>query len=162
MSYVVRERRGDGWLFLASVILVTSGVMRLVEAWWAFTRTDETGHDLRAPWFGDDLTAYGWLWLVTGVLLIGAGFGVISGSERGRSLGIAVAALGGAGGVPWLYDLPVWSLVSILLAALAIHTLLTHRDRDDHPHRREGGRTSRTGGRPRSRTAMTYGPRPLP
>ena len=85
MSYPVQERRGEGWLLFASVVLITAGVMHVLDAFWAFDKDDELGENLQVVVWDDNLAAYGWLWLIIGVLLILAGFGVWRGSVGSAS-----------------------------------------------------------------------------
>jgi hypothetical protein len=121
MLYTEREQRGAGWLLFASVILIMAGIMRIIDALWAFD-TDETD-DLRVLLFKDDLNAYGWLWLVVGILLVAAGFAALAGAEWARWFGIVMAGVGAVTAMLWIYAFPIWSLVSILVSVMVIYAL---------------------------------------
>ncbi len=129
MSYPVQERRGEGWLLFASVVLITAGIMRLLDAFWAFDKDDELGENLQVVVWDDNLAAYGWLWLIVGVLLILAGVGVWSGSELARWFGIGMAAIAAITSFLWIYAFPIWSLVGSLIAFLVIYALAAYGGR---------------------------------
>jgi hypothetical protein len=130
MSYVERERRGEGWLLFSAVVLITGGVMRVIDALWAFDKDDEVGERLQVLLWDDNLAAYGWLWLIVGVLLIVAGFGVMTGSQMARWFGIVMASLAAISAMLWIYAFPIWSLLSVLIAVMVIYALTTYGGRD--------------------------------
>jgi hypothetical protein len=130
MSYVERERRGEGWLLFSAVVLITGGVMRVIDALWAFDKDDEVGERLQVLLWDDNLAAYGWLWLIVGVLLIVAGFGVMTGSQMARWFGIVMASLAAISAMLWIYAFPIWSLLSVLVAVMVIYALTTYGGRD--------------------------------
>jgi uncharacterized membrane protein HdeD (DUF308 family) len=126
MSYAPRERPGTGWLLFSAIVLITAGIMRIFDALWAFDKDDEVGEGLQVLLFDDNLAAYGWLWLLVGVLLIAAGFGVMNGSEWARWFGIAVAAFGAITSFLWIYEFPIWALVGTILSLLVIYGLASY------------------------------------
>lgn len=130
MSDTTRATRGDGWLLFAAVIMVTGGIVRIFDAFWAFDKDDEVGEGLQNFLFGNDLTAYGWLWLIVGILLILSGFGVMTGSQAARWFGIAVAAFTAITSMLWIYEFPIWALVGVLISFLVIYGLATFGGRD--------------------------------
>ena len=130
MSYVERERRGEGWLLFSAVVLITGGVMRVIDALWAFDKDDEVGERLQVLLWEDNLAAYGWLWLIVGVLLIVAGFGVMTGSQVARWFGIVMACLAAISAMLWIYAFPIWSLLGVLIAVMVIYALTTYGGRD--------------------------------
>jgi hypothetical protein len=128
MSYAVRPREGEGWLLFAAIVLMTAGVMRIFDAFWAFDKDDELTTNLQVLLFDDSLDAYGWTWLVVGALLVVAGFGVLSGSQTARWFGIFMAALSAISAFLWIYAFPIWSLVSVLISIGVIYALATYGD----------------------------------
>jgi hypothetical protein len=130
MADATPARRGEGWLTFAAVVLVMAGVMRIIDAFWAFDKDDELNQRLQVLLYDDDLAAYGWLWLVVGILLVAAGFGVLSGSQWARWFGIFMAAIAGVSSMLWIYDFPVWSLVGVVISLLVIYALAAYGDRD--------------------------------
>jgi hypothetical protein len=131
MSTPARPRTGEGWLLFSAIILVTGGVIRIFDAFWAFDKDDDLAGDVQAVVFNEDLTAYGWLWLIMGILMIAAGFGVLSGAQWARWFGIIVASLAAITAMFWIYAYPVWALVFILISFLVIYGLATYGGRTD-------------------------------
>ena len=130
MTYATRARQGSGLLMFAAVVLVTGGIMRVIDALWAFDKDDEIGEGLQVLVWDDNLTAYGWLWLIVGILLIVAGFGVLSGSEAARWFGIAMASIAAISSFLWIYAFPIWALIGTLIAFTVIYALATYGGRD--------------------------------
>lgn len=130
MSYAVPERQGQGWLLFAALVMITGGIMRLVDAFWAFDKDDEMAGELLAVVWSDNLAAYGWLWLVVGTLLLVAGFSVMGGSEWARWLGIVMAIVTAVSATLWIWDYPIWSLVNVMIAALVIYGLSVYGGRE--------------------------------
>jgi hypothetical protein len=122
MSTRMSTRDGSGWLLFSSVVLVTAGIMRIFDAFWAWDRDDEVG-EIDTWLLENDLATYGWFWLILGVLLIAAGFAVLNGAEWARWSGIAVAALAAVSAMTWIYAYPVWSMVSTIIALLVVYGL---------------------------------------
>lgn len=125
MSHPARARYGDGWLLFAAVVLIIAGVVRILDGFWAFDKDDEI-RSLQALLFDDDLAAYGWLWIIVGILLIVAGFGILSRSQWARWFGIVVAALATISSMQWIYEFPIWSMISTLMAILVLYALTTY------------------------------------
>jgi hypothetical protein len=130
MSYAVGERRGEGWLLFSAVVLITYGIMRVLDAIWAFDKDDELNQDLQVILWDDSLTAYGWLWLIVGVLLIVAGFGVLSRNQWARWFGVAMASIAAISSFLWIYAFPIWSLVGTFIAFLVIYGLASYGGRE--------------------------------
>jgi uncharacterized membrane protein HdeD (DUF308 family) len=126
MSTPARPRTGEGWLLFSAIILITGGVIRIFDAFWAFDKDDDLAGDVQAVVFNEDLTAYGWLWLIMGILMIAAGFGVLSGAQWARWFGIIVASLTAITAMFWIYAYPIWALVFILISFLVIYGLATY------------------------------------
>ena len=79
--------------------------------------------------FAFDLTTWGWIQIILGLIVLAAGFGVMTGQLWGRVVGIAIALLTmivNFGFVPYY---PVWSLLIIALNVFVIWALCVY-DRD--------------------------------
>lgn len=126
MAAPARVRTGDGWLLFSAVILVTGGVIRIFDAFWAFDKGDDFDETVETVLFNHDLTAYGWVWLIMGLLLIAAGFGVLSGAQWARWFGIIVASLAAISSMLWIYVYPIWALVGVIIAFCVIYGLSTY------------------------------------
>jgi hypothetical protein len=122
------NERGDGWLVFASAALIFAGAMRIIDAIWAFG----TSSDNRLPdaLLGDKLDNYGWWWLIVGIILIGAGIGVLSRGQFSRWIGIIGSAIAAFSAMAWMPYYPVWSLVYIAIAFFVLYGLAVYGGRE--------------------------------
>ena len=74
-----------------------------------------------------DLTGWGWIHLLLGILIAGAGFGVLRGQTWGRITGIVLASLSLIVNFLFIPYYPLWSLLIIALDVAVIWALVTYR-----------------------------------
>ena len=121
---------GTGWLTFAGIVLIFAGVMRFFDGIWAFRYNGSLPDALQDATFGDDLTTYGWIYVLVGLILVLAGFGVLYRSQFSRWIGIIAAAIGGLSAMAWLPYYPIWSLIYIIIAVVVIMALSVYGGRD--------------------------------
>jgi len=73
--------------------------------------------------FEFDTTAWGWIHLVYGVILVGAGYGVFSGATWARVVGVTLATLSAVGNFLFIPYQPVWAILIIAIDILVIASL---------------------------------------
>jgi hypothetical protein len=73
-----------------------------------------------------DVTTWGWIHLLLGLLILFAGFAVLSGQTWGRTIGIILAALSALANFAFIPYYPIWSLVIIALDVFIIWALAAH------------------------------------
>jgi hypothetical protein len=120
----------SGWLTFAAVVLIVAGIMRVLDAIWAFRYNGAVVDNLHDAIFGHSLTTYGWIWLIVGAILIVAGFIVLNPTggvtwEIARWVGIFAAAIGAITAISWMPYYPIWSLLYIFIAVMVIYGLAT-------------------------------------
>lgn len=125
-----QEPAGSGWLFFAGTILGIAGIMRIFDAIWAFRYDGALPDELEGAILGTSLSSYGWLWIVVGVILIMASFGVLTRSQFARWIGIVAGALLAISAVWWMPYYPVWSLAYISIGVLVVYGLAAHGGRN--------------------------------
>jgi hypothetical protein len=123
------EASGSGWLFFAGTVLGLAGVMRIVDAIWAFGYDGAVPENLQDAVFGSNLQNYGWLWLVVGTVLIASSVLLLLRSQFARWVGFVAAAIGGISAMTWMPYYPVWSLAYVGLAVLVFYALIRHGGR---------------------------------
>jgi hypothetical protein len=74
-----------------------------------------------------DLTAWGWIHLLMGILILLAGIGVVRGQTWARATGIVLACLSLIANFLFIPHYPIWSLVIIGLDVAVIWALATYR-----------------------------------
>jgi len=120
---------GGGLLLFAATILGLAGVMRLFDAFWAFRYDGQVPDGLEGAILGTSLSTYGWVWLVVGLVLIGASFAVLNRSQLARWIGIVAGGLLAISAMWWMPFYPVWSLVYIMIGVLVVYALTAHGGR---------------------------------
>jgi hypothetical protein len=120
MSSTINTKRalpGALLLILGGVVQALQGVAALSTGGYF---TAPRGYD-----FGFSIGAWGFVHLVIGVLAIAVGIGVLSANPLARLLGLALAAASLLANFLWLPIEPLWSIVLIALATLALWSLAT-------------------------------------
>ena len=112
--------KGSGWLTYSGIMLVLIGAVSILDAIWAF-RYDDTVADL--VFFEDNLAAWGWIWLIVGIVLIAAGVGIFNRAQWARWTGIVVASLALLSNLSWAQIQPTQGLIGALLSGLVIYGL---------------------------------------
>jgi hypothetical protein len=76
--------------------------------------------------FEFDATSWGWIHLLVGLLVVLAGFAVLSGRTWGRVVGIALAMLSALANFLFIPYYPFWALTVIALDVFVIWALAAH------------------------------------
>ena len=74
-----------------------------------------------------DATSWGWIHLLIGLVVLAAGFAVMSGKTWGRVVGIALTVLSALANFAFIPYYPFWSLLIITLDIFVIWALATYR-----------------------------------
>jgi hypothetical protein len=73
-----------------------------------------------------DVSAWGWIHLIWGIIVLLAGFGVWSGAVWARTVGVTVAGISALANFAFIPYQPVWSLLIIALDVMVIWALTVH------------------------------------
>jgi len=114
-----------GWAAFAGVLLVILGFL---DFFWGLAGILED-ENLIVGGNGAiivDLTAWGWVFLIVGVIQVLVGYGLLTAQEWARWAGIFIAALAAIGQIGIVTAFPIWSFIVILLAVLVIYNLIVH------------------------------------
>ena len=129
--------KGDGWRFFAGTMLGLAGIMRFFDALWAFGHHGALPDNFEGGVLGHSLKTYGWVYLIVAIVLIGASFGVLTGSQFSRWIGMIGGSLLAISAVWWMPFYPVWALTYIGLGTLVVYGLAVYGDRDSVERSRE-------------------------
>jgi hypothetical protein len=122
-------RPGAGWLFFAGTVLGLAGLMRIIDAIWAFGYGGQLPEALKDGVLGSNLKTYAWTFLIVGILLLLASGLILAGSQIARWFGFVAAALGGLTAMTWMPYYPIWSLTYILITVLVFYALARYGGR---------------------------------
>ena len=119
------SRRETGWLVFAATLLIMSGSFKLLDSFWAFKYDDDVSEQLQTIVFERDLTAWGWIMLIWGVLLALAGVGLLGGQGWARWFAIVVVSLNFIAQLGFLGNTQntLWSLTGIALSIIVLYAL---------------------------------------
>jgi hypothetical protein len=71
-----------------------------------------------------DFTAWGWIWIIVGILQIFVGVSIFTRRTWARTAGIALMLLAVAGQFTFMNAFPLWSIVIIAVSLVAIYLLM--------------------------------------
>jgi hypothetical protein len=124
----------SGWLTFAGVLLIVTGIMRILDSIWAFHYNGNPVDKLHGALLGHSLTTYAVIFLIVGITSLVAGYLVMRpgslSAEVSRRGGMGVAGFNAILAMSWMPYYPVWSLVYIGIGIVAIYALLVHFDED--------------------------------
>jgi hypothetical protein len=73
-----------------------------------------------------DVTSWGWIHLLVGLIVVGAGSGLLSGRTWARVVGVTLAILSALANFAFIPYYPIWSLIIITLNVFIIWALVAH------------------------------------
>ena len=114
-----------GLILFAATIMIMAGVFQAIEGLVAIFQNEiyvATPNYL----FQFDVTTWGWIHLLIGVVVAFAGGAVLSGRVWGRTVGIALAVLSAIANFLFIPYYPFWSLLIITLDVFVIWALSVH------------------------------------
>ena len=114
-----------GFVVFAGVIMIMSGAFQAI-AGLVGLFANEFYVETRNYLFKFDATTWGVIHLLVGVLVLFAGWAVMSGQTWARVIGIILAALSGLANFTFLPYYPFWSLLIIALDVVVIWALAVY------------------------------------
>jgi cytochrome c oxidase subunit IV len=120
-------KKGSGWIGFAGVILIIAGFFDIISGLWALDHKDTAGDQIL---YEGNLETWGWIYLVVGIIILLAGFGVFQRAQWARWVGILAAMLGIIVEFFWMFQTPGRSLVYIVIASMVIYALTVYGDKE--------------------------------
>jgi hypothetical protein len=127
--------QGAGWVAFAGIMILIAAVLNAI---WGIAAIDKASFFIEDERFIlSDLSTWGWIILLIGVLQAFAAFSIFSGGGYGRWVGILSASLGAIGALLSIPGYPFWSLCVFLVNILVIYGLAAYGgQRHTHTQRR--------------------------
>ena len=114
-----------GYAAFAGVVLILIGFFQAVAALVAID--DDEFYVVGQEYvFQFDVTTWGWIHLIIGIIVLLAGFGVFTGNVLARTVGVIVAGISALVAFAWLPWYPIWAVVIIALDVAVIWALTMH------------------------------------
>ena len=114
-----------GWTAFAGIMMVMGGI------WWAIVGiialANDTFYVVGPEYvFQFDVSTWGWIHLILGIVVVLAGFFVFTGAVWARTVGVIVALLWALLAFAWLPWYPVWAVLFIAVSIFVIWALTVH------------------------------------
>ncbi|MFI0448926.1 hypothetical protein [Actinomadura sp. 6N118] len=117
-----------GLALFAAVMMIMAGVFGAIAGFVAILENDL--YLIRGDYaFKWDVTTWGWIHLVLGLVVVAAGVAVFTGQAWARAVGMALAVLSAIANFMFLPYYPVWSMVIIALDVAVIWGLAKYSHR---------------------------------
>jgi hypothetical protein len=120
-----RSGAAVGYIMFASFILIMIGIFHAIDGLAAIVNNtfySQVGDYV----FKFDVTAWGWIHLIGGIVILIAGFSLYGGAIWARTVGVIVALISAIASFASLPYYPVWSILIILLDICVIWALTIH------------------------------------
>ena len=120
------EDSWSGWIVFAGIVLVIVGALDVLQGFVGIIEDDyvvATAKGLAIV----DVTAWGWMTLIWGVLLAITGFGLLGGAGWARWLAIIGVSVNAIGQIAFMANYPqaypLWNILVVALAILVLYAL---------------------------------------
>jgi hypothetical protein len=114
-----------GVIVTAAVFMILIGVFQAIQGFVALL--NDTFYVVGAEYvFQFDVTTWGWIHLVLGIVAAFAGYGLLSGATWARVVAVLMASVSIVANFMWLPYYPIWSLTIIAFCAFAIWAVTAH------------------------------------
>lgn len=115
-----------GWILFAGLMMILGGIFQVIAGLVAIFK--ETYYLVPSANLvvSVDYNGWGWIHLIAGILVIAAGFGVMTGQTWARIVGIVLAGISAILNIAFLAAYPLWSLIVIAIDILVIYALSVH------------------------------------
>ncbi|WP_415947421.1 hypothetical protein [Streptomyces sp. KLOTTS4A1] len=114
----------EGGTLFAGVLMGVGGIIGALQGIAAIAE-DDVYTRIGDYVFSFDLTTWGWIHLLLGIVVAVVGFGILKGQDWARGAGIGLAALYVVEYFLFLPYAPVWSVIAVALGVFVIWALAT-------------------------------------
>jgi hypothetical protein len=115
-----------GWVVFAGVMMIMVGVLHAIEGFVAIFKDSYYLVPRSGLVLSVDYTGWGWIHLILGLLIAGAGVALFRGQMWARVIGVGVALLSLLANFTFINAYPVWAAIMIVVDILIIYALTVH------------------------------------
>lgn len=116
-----------GWVYFAGLLMILRGISQaflgitaLVNKHYLFV----TNNNLVIT--TNNYTAWGWVDLAVGLLVLAAGFSLMHGSTWARFVGVVFTSFSFLVNMAFLGVFPVWAIISMIVDVFVLYALIVH------------------------------------
>ncbi|KIZ17176.1 DUF7144 family membrane protein [Streptomyces natalensis] len=118
------RKRVSGWTVFAAVLMFFGGAMTIAEGIAAIAH-NHVFVSTRNYLFSFNLTGWGWIHLILGIVVLLAGIALFRGAVWARVVGVILAALAALSNFLWIPQAPFWAMVLMAIDITIIWALCT-------------------------------------
>ena len=115
-----------GWILFAAVIMLLVGAFHVIQGLVALFKDDYYVVGSSGLVLDVSYTAWGWIHIVGGAIVVAAGVALFAGKMWARVLGVAMACVSAIVNIGFLAAYPVWSAMVIFMDIAIIMALTVH------------------------------------
>jgi hypothetical protein len=115
-----------GWLAFAGTMMVIVGCLHAIQGFIALFQDEYYLVGKKGLTVHVDYTAWGWTYIIAGLLIAFAGGGVWAGKVWARTIGVILAAASLVLNFGFMSAYPVWSSIVIAIDVFVIWALIVH------------------------------------
>lgn len=114
-----------GWVYFASLMMIIVGVFQAIVGFLTLFNDEYLLITPRNLIFMD-ATSWGWTHMLIGLLIVFAGYAVMSGRIWGRTLGVIMALASAVANLSYMTANPFWAMTLVIVDCLVIYALTVH------------------------------------
>jgi hypothetical protein len=116
-----------GWVAFAAFMMILGGLFQSIIGLTAIVR--DSFYVVSPNYLLNiDISTWGWIHFLWSLLVILAGFAILSGKVWGRIVGVIIAGLTAVVNMYYIPYYPIWSLLVIVVSFLVVYALVVHGD----------------------------------
>jgi hypothetical protein len=120
--------RRSGWITFAGIAALIAGGYNALSGIAALADDDTVAAQASEVLYGIDLTAWGWFWLLVGLVQLVTGVLILQRNPVGLWLGVAIACISAFFTVFVMFVFPLWAIAILTIDFLVLYGLLTRSD----------------------------------
>ena len=121
-------KRRSGWITFAGVAALVAGSYNALSGIAALSDDDTLTAQANEVLYGIDLTAWGWFWLIIGLVQLLTGVLILQRNPWGLWLGVGIASMSALMTVLVMFVFPLWAIAVLTIDFLVLFALLTESD----------------------------------
>ncbi len=116
-----------GWIYFAAVAMIISGILNIINGLVAVFNDDWVVYTNREALLLD-ISGWGWLHLLVGIVVLVSGIGITKGHIAARVVAVIGVSISLIANFIFLPAYPFWSIVIIIVDMLILWALIVHGD----------------------------------
>lgn len=115
-----------GWIAFAGVVMIVMGAFHAIQGLVALFKQEYFVIGENGLLVSTSYDAWGWTHLIVGIIVVLAGFALLSGQTWARVLAVVLAVVSALANIAFIGAYPFWSLIMIALDVLIVYAVTVH------------------------------------